>query len=711
MYTMNYSLFVSCPKGLEYVLEDELKQLGLTITRVSPNGVYGEASLYILYQLCLWSRIANRVQLILFNGYATNEQTIYQLCTNFHWQTVFSADKTIAIEFHGTSDHIRNTMFGAQVVKDAIVDHYRKLNNSRPTVDKEHPQILIHAHLKKEELTVSLDLMGRSLHQRGYRSKAGAAPIKENVAAALLIRANWPQLAAQGYDFHDPFCGAGTLVIEAAMMAARIAPGLVREDDSLIHWAQHQMPMWEQVKAEALQQIQAPKIKCSGADADGNAIDIAQGNAQLAKVGALVSFHLDSIATTNPPKEPSKGLIVCNPPYGERIGGDITQLIPLYKQLGTTLHTHYQGWQAAVLTSNPMLAKAIGLRAKKQYAIYNGQIECKLYCFDISTSNELKGTQESPLSTHAQMLFNRLQKNQQHLQKWAKRSQISCYRVYDADLPEYAYAIDLYNDYAVLQEYSAPASIPTRVAEQRSLDVMNVVPRALGIAADKLVIKQRKQQKGKAQYEKMAQKQQTLTVQEGQAKLIVNLFDYLDTGLFLDHRLMRLEFAKLQPGSRFLNCFCYTASASVHAALAGAFTTNVDLSNTYLRWAEDNFRLNDVHLGKHQFINEDCRKWLRSTRDHFDVIFLDPPSFSNSKRMSDTLDIQRDHVSLIKAAMRLLNPEGILYFSTNFRQFKLDEYIKEQFSVQDISAQTIDLDFKRNTKIHYCFKITAGVRD
>lgn len=699
---MNYSLFISCPKGLEYLLEEELKVLGLTITRVSPQGVYGEASLHVLYQLCLWSRIANRVQLVLFSGYAANESMLLQLCTNFHWQTVFTVDKTIAIEFHGSSEHIRNTMFGAQVVKDAIVDHFRKLNGSRPTVDKEHPQILIHAHLKNGYLTVSLDLMGYSLHQRGYRSKAGAAPLKENVAAALLLRARWPELAAQGYDFYDPFCGAGTLVIEAAMMAAHIAPGLIRHDHSLDYWAQHQPGLWEKAREYALSQVKPLNIKLSGTDTDPKAVSLARTNAELAGVSHCVNFQIMPI--TNCQSSSKKGLVVCNPPYGERLG-EVNQLIPIYQQLGTQLHEHYQGWQAAVITSNPMLAKAMGLRAHKQYKVYNGAIECKLYCFDISPQNELKGTKESPLSSHAQMLFNRIEKNYSHLQKWAKRNHVSCYRVYDADLPEYAYAIDLYNDYAVLQEYAAPASIPVRIAEQRSLDVMQVAPRALGLSPERMIIKQRKQQKGKAQYQKMNQTSNTMVVTEGAAQLKVNLYDYLDTGLFLDHRVMRLRFAALKPGTRFLNCFCYTASASVHAAIAGAFTTNIDLSNTYLRWAEDNFRLNRLDVSRHQFIAYDCREWLRITRDRFDVIFLDPPSFSNSKRMENTLDIQRDHVSLIQSAMRLLNPDGVLYFSTNFRQFKLDASIKEQFVVQDISAQTIDEDFKRNPKIHYCYKI------
>lgn len=699
---MNYSLFVSCPKGLEYLLEEELRALGLHITRVNPQGVYGEAPIAVIYQLCLWSRLANRIQLILFSGSAANEQTIHQLCTQFHWQTVFAADKTIAIEFHGTSEHIRNTMFGAQVVKDGIVDHFRRLNGSRPSVDKERPQILIHAHLKHDILTVSFDLTGYSLHQRGYRSKAGMAPIKENVAAAMLIRAKWPHLAQQGYGLHDPFCGAGTLVIEAAMMAAHVAPGLLRQDQSLQYWAQHQHTLWEKLRAQALQQVKPLTVKLTGSDADTKAVALARSNAEMAGVAPMVGFETLPVKDSRPSAK--QGLLICNPPYGERLG-DTTQLVPVYQQLGSTMHEHFQGWNAAVITSNPVLAKAIGLRAEKQYTLYNGPLECKLYCISISEDNELKGATSSTLSPNAQMLFNRLQKNYSHLQKWAKKNQISCYRVYDADLPEYAYAIDLYNDYAVLQEYAAPASIPVHKAEKRSLEVMQAVPKALGINADNLVVKQRKQQKGTNQYQKMDKTHHVMTVSEGRAQLHVNLYDYLDTGLFLDHRLLRLRFAELKPGTRFLNCFCYTASASVHAALAGALTTNVDLSNTYLQWAQENFKLNRLNLAQHQFVQFDCREWMRIARDKFDVIFLDPPSFSNSKRMTDTLDIQRDHVALIHAAMRLLNPDGILYFSTNLRQFKLDPQLKEHYFVEDISSQTIDQDFKRNSKIHQCFKM------
>lgn len=701
---MNLYLFISCPKGLEYLLETEVRQIGLKVTRVSPQGVFGEGNLTVAYNLCIWSRLANRVQVILFNGQAHNQETIYQLCNQFHWQTVFAPTKTFAVEFHGESSQIRNSMFGAQVVKDGIVDHFRKLTGIRPTIAREEPQIRLHAFLKNDELTVSFDLTGYSMHQRGYRTQAGGAPIKENVAAAILFRAEWPKIATAGGALYDPFCGSGTIVIEAALMAAHIAPGLLRDDQSVHHWAQHQEALWKKLRTEALQQVKPLPAMLHGSDDDPKVITMANANAARAGVTKLVQFSHTDLSNCRAQKP--HGLLITNPPYGERLG-DATQLIPTYQQLGQVLHSNFQGWNAAVITNNSTLARAIGLRSGKQYSVYNGALECKLYCFHIDETNKLKNAATPEhLSPAAQMFANRLQKNVSHLKKWAKRHQISCYRIYDADLPEYAYAIDLYNHFAVLQEYAPPASIPAEKAAQRSLEVIQTVPIVLDIPANNIVIKTRKQQKGINQYEKMDQTRHTLIVQEGKARLKVNLYDYLDTGLFLDHRLLRLKFETLPPETRFLNCFCYTGSASVHAAIAGAWTTNIDLSNTYLDWAQENFKLNALDLSKHQFIQLDCMDWFRRTKDRFDVIFLDPPSFSNSKRMADTLDIQRDHEQLIQAAMHLLNLNGQLYFSTNFRQFKLSKRIGELYQVNDISTETIDEDFKRDKRIHQCFLIT-----
>jgi 23S rRNA (guanine2445-N2)-methyltransferase / 23S rRNA (guanine2069-N7)-methyltransferase len=700
---MSFPVFVSCPKGLEYLLEEELISLGFSVGRVSPQGVFGDVSLDMIYRVCLWSRLASRVHLILLEGQALNKSELYVVCRAFSWEDVFSADKTIAVTFHGESSEFRNTLFGAQVIKDAIVDYFRDKNNTRPSVARNASEVLIHGYLKNDHITVSLDLTGYSLHQRGYRLDTGIAPLKEHVAAALLKRARWQQLAKQGFALHDPCCGAGTLVIEAAMMAANIAPGMLRTDQTFQWWKGHDPSRWDALLEEAKQAIQAPDVRLLGSDSDATLIKHAKANAQRAGVSDWVEWEAIPLALARP-IQPA-GLLITNPPYGVRIGDEAT-LELFYRELGSVLHAHYAGWQAGILTPSVTLARAIGLRSHKQYTIYNGALLCKLYCITLDATNQFfEAPRPMKRSEGASMFANRLQKNHAHLQKWAKREQISCYRVYDADLPEYSFAIDLYQDYVVIQEYAAPNTIDPLQVETRRQEAIRVLPEVLNIPKSHVIVKERKQQKGSQQYEKLDQKEQALIVTEGRAKFKVNLTNYLDTGLFLDHRPLRLQFASLKPGTRFLNCFCYTASASVHAALAGAMTVNVDLSNTYLSWAEENFKLNHIPVSRHQFIQYDCLEWLRITQDKFDVIFLDPPSFSNSKRMATTLDIQRDHEMLIENAMHLLTEEGILYFSTNLRSFKLSPKWAETEFVKDITPTTIDLDFKRNPRIHQCFKI------
>lgn len=702
---MTYAVLFTCSKGLEYLLEEELKPWGLAQVKVSPQGVSGMATLETIYQISLWSRIANRVLLHLFTCPATDPQSLIHSARQFPWDTVFSTEASIAIHFQGQSESIRNSMFGAQVIKDGLVDYCRDHGLQRPNVDREMADIRLRAYIKHNSIAVYLDLVGYSLHQRGYRLAAGEAPLKETVAAALLLRSKWPDLSQEGYGFHDPCCGSGTLVIEAAMMATHRAPGLLRNDQAFTAWLEHDSQLWETCRAQAAQKQIPASIVFYGTDHDPNAIRKAQENAQRAGVEAFTHLVVQELDPEHVHAHQEKGLVLCNPPYGERLGEE-ENLIPLYAQLGMVLQRGFANWQAGILTTSMRLAKAIGLRSHKQYRFYNGPLAVQLFCFDLNPKNRLQS--EAPpksWSEGAQMFANRLHKNAKHLRSWAKRQEISCYRVYDADLPEYAYAIDLYQDHAVLQEYAPPASIDVSKAEQRRQEVLMVVPDVLDIPDKHVIVKQRLRQRGTAQYEKLSEKRQWMIVREGAAQLRVNLHDYLDTGLFLDHRLLRTSFAKLKPGMRFLNCFCYTASASVHAALAGALTTNVDMSQTYLNWAQENFRLNNISLNKHQFVHYDCIEWLRITQDRFDVIFLDPPSFSNSKRMQDTLDIARDHEQLIHASMNLLAPNGVLYFSTNLRRFQLSPAIQQEYHVEDISVDTIDIDFKRNAKIHQCFKI------
>lgn len=720
-----YSVELTCPKSLEGLLLEEAQSLGLQQAKERPAGVSGLASLEDAYRMCLWSRLANRVLLVLAQVKIGNADELYAAVQSIDWYEHLDAKGSLAVDFSGRGSGIDNTHFGALKVKDAIVDALRDKLGNRPTVEKNQPDLRVHAHIQRGQLTLAIDLSGASLHQRGYRLQQGAAPLKENLAAAILLRAGWPQLAKQGYALSDPMCGMGTFLIEGTMMAADIAPGLQREYWGFNGWLGHVPAIWQRLTEEAKQRAEQGLNQSSlwvrGYEADPRLIQPARNNIERAGLSEWIKIYQGELATFAPqPDQGQAGLVVCNPPYGERLG-DEASLLYLYQHLGERLRTNCLGWQAAIFTGAPELGRRMGLRSHKQYAFFNGAIPCRLLLFDVqpeqfvlagqkhkqgdTAANDAK-QEPAMLSVGGQMFANRLQKNRKQLNKWLNKNQISCYRLYDADMPEYALAIDIYGDWVHVQEYAAPSSVDADKAQARLLDALAAIPQALDIPSERIVLKRRERQAGLRQYERQADKGEFLEVQEGGAKLLVNLTDYLDTGVFLDHRPMRMRIQQEAQGKRFLNLYCYTGAATVHAAIGGArTTTSVDLSKTYLDWAKRNLALNGFSE-KHQLVQADVMHWLAEQQGSYDLIFIDPPTFSNSKRMQGFFDVQRDQLPLLQQAMRLLAPAGVLYFSNNFRRFELDAKLSEEYQVEEISAQTIDTDFARNSKIHRAWRFT-----
>ncbi len=720
-HTQEY--FASCPKQLEALLCTEIQNIGGTNTRETAAGVYFTANTKTLYEICLWTRLANRILMPLARGKIESEQDLYQIARDVAWEKLFIEGATIIVDFVGSNDVIRHTQFGAQRIKDAVVDRYQEKTEHRPNVDKNNPDIRINARLHKSELILSLDVSGESLHRRGYRSRRGAAPLKENLAAAILLRSGIEALAESALEKKqplvvvDPLCGSGTFLVEAALIARNIAPGKFREQFGFEKLHDFDVQLWKSIKDEALAQ-ENHEIICDfyGYDDDQNVIAFAKSNARDAGIDADVNFQFRTLESFQPefPEDTAEGLMICNPPYGERLG-EVGALRAEYKKIGQVAKSYFEGFTCGVLTSNKELGSELRLRAKHRYKFFNGPIAAELLLFDIKgkelTLRQDMDLKDKPLSEGATMVANRLKKNQRRLQSWINKNGISAYRLYDADMPEYAAAIDIYDGYAHIQEYQAPKYINEHKAKLRFDDIKHAVVVGLEIPEEKVFTKVRKKQKGSAQYEKAWQeheeKQHTLICHEGQAKFWVNLKDYLDTGLFLDHRPLRRMIANSVQDKSFLNLFCYTATASVHAALAGASrSVSVDMSNTYLNWAQENFSLNNINPQRHKLERDDCIEWLRNCREGFDVIMLDPPTFSNSKRTETVLDIQRDHVSLVSRCMDILKPGGTLYFSNNHRGFKLDEEALSRFNIEDISQQSIDPDFERNQKIHVCYKIT-----
>ncbi|MGM0702264.1 MAG: bifunctional 23S rRNA (guanine(2069)-N(7))-methyltransferase RlmK/23S rRNA (guanine(2445)-N(2))-methyltransferase RlmL [Pseudomonadota bacterium] len=721
--TSLFTFLATCPRGIEALLADELREFGGEPQKSTVAGVYFHADLAGAYRACLWSRLANRIVLCIVREEGiVQPDTLRQAVAAVDWARHLSPGSTLAVDFHGRSEHIRHTRFGAQIVKDGVVDSVQAAGQARPRVELKQPDLRLYAHLHRGRLTLGVDLSGDSLHRRGYRRDVGHAPLKENLAAALLIRAGWPARAHAGEALVDPLCGAGTLLIEGALMAADMAPNLNRERFGLHGWAGHDAAQWHELKREAEARARIGRKRCRarlfGFDQSPPALAAAKANAMRAGIPALIAFHGASLGQLQRPEElgeAARGLVITNPPYGERLG-ELPELVSLYAELGEGVRRAFPGWRLAVFTANPDLGHRLGLRADKQYALNNGPLEAKLLLLDVPVENQAHentaaATERPVRGEGAQMFANRLVKNRKRLAKWLRRSGETCYRLYDADMPEYAMAIDVYGDRVHVQEYAPPRSVNPAQAQKRLFDALAVVPEVLEVDPSHVVVKRRERQSGRDQYRKQGDSGERFVVQEGRAQLWVNLHDYLDTGLFLDHRPVRRMLAEMAAGGRFLNLFCYTAAATVQAALGtqavpgAAESVSVDLSNTYLAWARDNFALNKLDPSRHRVVRDDCLRWLETAHAEFDLIFLDPPTFSNSKKMTGTLDVQRDHGRLVDLAMARLAPGGTLVFSNNQRRFRLDDALAERYAAQDISARTFDPDFHRNPDLHHVFVI------
>lgn len=711
-------LFATTSRGFEELLKVELTELGATDCRVAQGGVHFTADDETQYRTLLWSRLSSRILLPIVSTKIYSDLDLYSTVIGQNWADYFDERTTFLVDFNGTNREIRHTQFGAMRVKDGIVDYFERQGKARPDVDKEQPDIRIHAYLNREELVLSLDLSGDALHLRGYREDSGQAPLRETLAAAIVLRSGWQS----GTPLVDPMCGSGTLLIEAAQMEAKIAPQLHRMHWGFDLWKGHNQAAWDKVKAEALavaeqQKQQENRSHFYGFDLDHRVLQKARKNAENAGVGHLIKWQQADVAALKNPCPQQKGTVICNPPYGERLG-TTPALIALYSVFGQRLKEQFAGWNASVFSSEQGLLDCLRMRSHRQFKAKNGPLDCVQKNYQIS--DRTSAVQDNPSVVENAVVFqankevaldfaNRLQKNIKKIEKWAKQQGLDAYRLYDADLPEYNLAVDRYGDHIVVQEYAAPKNIDENKARQRLLDAVTATLSITEVETNKLILKVRQKQKGSNQYEKLANKGEYFYVQEYGAKFWVNLTDYLDTGLFLDHRLTRKMLAEMAQGKDFLNLFAYTGSATVQAALGGAkSTTTVDMSNTYLNWAEQNLLLNDIEGKQHKLIQADCLQWLEKCDRQFDLIFVDPPTFSNSKRMENSWDVQRDHLKLMSNLKRILRPNGTIVFSNNKRGFKMDFDGLQQLGLNavEISAKTLPLDFERNKQIHNCWLIT-----
>ncbi len=575
--------FAACPRHVPDLLAGELRALGLNVTREHPAGVSFTGPIRDGYLACLASRTASRVLLTLGTVPLDSPETLYDAIRAMPWEEHLATEGTLAIDVVGQGPTwLRHTQFAAQKSKDAIVDRIRERSGARPSVDLVSPDLRLNLSLMRERASIAIDLSGDPLHRRGYRQSGVEAPLKENLAAALLLRCGWPAIAAAGGAFVDPMCGSGTLVIEAALMAADVAPGLLRRRFGFERWLQHEPAVWEELRAAALARRRTAELgagRFHGYDRDQTAIRASLANSGRSSVGDHLLFERRELAHLSRAAA-SHGLVLVNPPYGARLD-EAGTLEPMYALLGTKLMECFPGWEAGVFTGNPPLGRALRLRAYRAHTFFNGPIECRLLRFELlpeTVEPDAETIRQARLEAArarpgASMFGNRLRKNFQRLEAWAKREDVACFRVYDADMPEYAFAVDLYgNDqrWACVQEYAAPATVSHEAARGRRDEVLAVLPGLLGLPPERVVLRVRRRQRGGEQYEKVGEEAEFHTVREGRYRFLVNFTDYLDTGLFLDHRLTRQRIGQLAAGRSFLNLFAYTGTATVHAAGGGA---------------------------------------------------------------------------------------------------------------------------------------------
>lgn len=707
-----YELVASCASGLEKLVEEEVILFGGRDISTANGVARWKGSLETAYRCCLWSRFSSRVFLQLAEFAVVDEESLYTASLGINWQDHLTEESSFAVNCTISGDSpIRHSRYASLKVKDGLVDNLREKTGNRPSVQTRHPSVQVHLHIDGGMAYLSLDLSGESLHKRGYRGGAVKAPLKETLGAAIVALSGWKEDYGS---LIDPMCGTGTLLIEAALMFGDSAPGLSRNYFGFLGWLGHEASLWDSLVSEALEREERGLSKkwpiIQGYDADPVAVSAARHNVELAGLSDQIQVKQAELATLYSPDK--QGMVLSNLPYGERLS-EAEQVSRLYRCLGRILKQRFSGWKVGVFISNANLTDSFTLNWQSRHKLYNGSIPCRLLTGPVTGEETafIWQPQERTKEEEGSEFANRLRKNLKKYLKWAGKQQISCFRIYDRDLPDYNISIDLYSKWVLVHEYTPPKSIDPQLASERLASAVKCIRDILGVRSNRLFLKTRERQKGRKQYEKKGSTGKMFEVREGECSFLVNFTDYLDTGLFLDHRPVREKIFREARGKRFLNLYGYTGSATVHAAMGGAAsTTTVDLSTTYLQWVQMNLALNGFTEQRNRVEKSDCLLWLEESKAKFDLIFIDPPTFSNTKKDKRVFDVQKDHGRLVDLAMERLEEDGLLIFSTNFRRFILEERLVSLYDIKDISQQSVPFDFSRNKKIHKCWEIRKALK-
>jgi len=699
---MPLQLVATAAFGLEAVVVRELQQLGYAGRVARPGRIEFAGDLAAICRTNLWLRSANRVLVQLAKFRADDFDALFDTACDLPWEEWIAADAAIPVRGRSHKSQLTSVPACQRTIKKAIVERLLA-KHAVVELPESGPPVSVEVALLDDEATLSIDTSGDGLHKRGYRRLASAAQLRETLAAALVQLSYWrPERPLV-----DPFCGTGTIVIEAALLGRHLAPGRHREF-AAEHWPMFSAEFWQTAREEA-DDLALPPLaeRPMGTDIDAEALSLARYHAEQAGVAGDIHFQQRAFVDLLSPRD--FGCTIMNPPYGIRMGGD-REVEALYRSFPDVLR-RLKSWSHYIFSARGDFEQLVGQKADRRRKLYNGQIACTYYQFhgpDPHAKTRAKtqamwGTETTTLasspprafgglreesSRQAEEFANRLCKLARHRRRWPTKRGISCYRLYERDIPEVPLVVDRYDDALHIAEFERPHD---RTAAEHAdwLDHMvRTAGEALEVPRELVFVKHRARQRGKDQYHRVDKRQAIRVVEEGSLKFQVNLSDYVDTGLFLDHRNTRAMVREVAEGKKFLNLFAYTGAFTVYAAAGGAAqTTSVDLSTNYLEWAAKNLKLNELNGPQHQFVRSDAAEFLASLADEerFDLAVVDPPTFSNSKGLEQDWDVQRDHVDLLKRLIAHMAPGGEIYFSTNSRRFKLDEPSLEGVAIREIT--------------------------
>ena len=687
------------------LVADELTARGLTVRGRALGWVTAEGSLTDAYNSLLWTRVGDRVVWVLDRAETPTADAFRDLVAGIPWNQVLYPGARVRVDVSGKMHWVKDTRFAGQLVMDAIRDQAQVANRQRPDYDSVDPAVRIAVRFGRGTADIGVTLNLTPLNQRGYRLDGGAAPLRETLAQVMLARLKVDQRVPEV--IIDPCCGSGTLLIEAAMRLRNSAPQWQRSPVNLSKWTGFESIAWTDLVAAARAEEHPISTRLVGYDIDPDAIDRARENIDRAGLSDCIQVAVGDLYDLHPVAGETDGIgwILANPPYGTRLGRG-QDLLDLYFTLGERAK-HWVGSQLAVITSEPELSQAMRLRAKKKWTMQAGGQRLTISQFELGERyvTEASDQADSAPPAAVQDLLNRLSKNLDKRSKLLKSNNINCFRIYDADLPEFNVVIDQFADYLHIQEYRPPKTVDPQKANERRQLIRQWVPKHLGIPLKQVVYKERFRQTGRSQYEKGDAPLWVDAVENG-LLFDVNLTTYTDVGLFLDHRPLRRWLMQECKGLHVLNLFCYTGALSVAAAKGYARTvTSIDSSNTYLNWAEDHFDKNGLNPAHYTFLRANILEWIQDRPEPlYDLIILDPPTFSNTKASEVTLDIQRDHLSLLQQTSQWLLPGGSIYFSNNARGFQLDPEVMTHFRVEDLTKASVDPDFDRDLP-HMLFRL------